>query len=390
MLIKGPEDEMIKKEQAFKTIRSILNEKGRDALYDLTGLAGGFPIKKEDKKLLETYIGPAIYEEKLQRLALEHLGGEKAIAFNRTTAGILATIIALTKPGDKIIHYLPESPSHPSIPESAKIRGAEYLEFDNIKKFHIPDKTSLIFITGATMDHQIIKIEEFKKIISLSKKKRIPVIVDDASGARIRTIIFKQPPAIKLGADLAITSTDKLMNGPRGGILAGKAELINKIKRVAYQFGLEAQPPLIAAMVRALEEFKPSKLLKTLKIRDKVHLELKMTFKGFQKTPTGVMIRPEEIKKEIQRHQIKTPLSPTDTSYLWAMILLKEHGIITIPAAGMPGASPTLRLDLSAADAQRLKPKTIIKILEESFEKLLENAEEPSKARKTILGGQHS
>lgn len=240
------------------------------------------------------------------------------------------------------------------------------------------------------MDHQIIEIREFKKIISLSKEKKIPVIVDDASGARLRTIIFKQPPAIELGADLAITSTDKLMNGPRGGILAGKAKLINKIKRTAYQFGLEAQPPLIAAMVRALEEFEPSNLLRTLKKRDKLHLELnKNVFKGFEKTPTGVMIRPEKIKREIQRHQVKTQLSPRDTSYLWAMILLKEHGIITIPAAGMPGASPTLRLDLSAADAQRLKTNNIIEILEESFKKLLETAKEPSKARKILLGGQN-
>ncbi|HHW04325.1 MAG TPA: TIGR03576 family pyridoxal phosphate-dependent enzyme [Methanothermobacter sp.] len=387
MLIKEPEDEILKKEQAFKIIRSILDKEGREAIYDLTGLAGGFPIKKEDKKLLETYIGPAIYEKKLEKLALEHLGGEKAIAFNRTTTGILATIIALTKPREKIIHYLPESPSHPSIPESAKIRNTEYLEFDNIKKFHIPEKTSLIFITGATMDHKIIKIKEFKRIISLSKEKGIPTIVDDASGARLRTIIFKQPTAIQLGADLAITSTDKLMNGPRGGILAGKTELINKIKRVAYQFGLEAQPPLIAAMVRALEEFKPSKLLRTLKKRDELHLKLKKSFKSFEKTPTGVMIRPEKIKKEIQKHQIKTPLSPKDTSYLWSMILLKEHGIITIPAAGMPGASPTLRLDLSAADAQKLEPDQIVNILEKSFQKLLKTAKEPPKAKKLLLGG---
>jgi len=386
MLIKRHEDEILKKEQAFKIIRSTIDRKGIEALYDLTGLAGGFPIKEEDKRLLETYIGPAVYEEKLKWLALEHLGGEEAIALNRTTSGILATIIALTKPGDKIVHYLPESPSHPSIPKSAKLRGAKYLEFDNIKEFHIPLGTTLIFITGATMDHKIIRIGEFKRIISLSKKAGIPVLVDDASGARLRTIIYKQPKAIELGADLAITSTDKLMNGPRGGILAGKARLVNKIKSIAYQFGFEAQPPLIAAMVRALEEFEPSKIIKAIKIRDEVHIKLKGAFKGFQKTPTGVMIRPEEIKKEIQRRHIKTRLSPQDISYLWAMLLLQEHGIITIPAAGMPGASPTLRLDLSAPDAQRLKPDQITKIIEETFQKLLKTIKEPAKA-KTILGG---
>lgn len=80
------------------------------------------------------------------------------------------------------------------------------------------------------MDHKIIRIGEFKGIISLSKKAGIPVVVDDASGARLRTIIYKQPKAIELGADLAITSTDKFMNGPRGGILLGKSRVSQQNK----------------------------------------------------------------------------------------------------------------------------------------------------------------
>lgn len=36
------------------------------------------------------------------------------------------------------------------------------------------------------------------------------------------------------------------------------------------------------------------------------------------------------------------------------MILLRS-GIITIPAVGMPGASTTIRLDLSSKDAERIK-----------------------------------
>ncbi len=385
MLIEGPSDEVLKKEQAFTMIRSILMDKGRSALYDLTGLAGGFPLKKEDKQLLETYIGPAIYEEKLQELALEHLGGEKAIAFNRTTAGILAIIMALVDAGDYIIHYLPKSPSHPSIPLSAKIQDAEYIEFDDIRKFYIPSQTSLVVITGATMDHQIIKVDEFREIVQLAGAADIPVLVDDASGARLRTVIFGQPKAIELGADLAITSTDKLMNGPRGGLLAGKAEFIDKIKPVAYQFGLEAQPPILAAMVRALEDFRPSNLLKAFRMRDELYSKLKIEFTGFKKTPTGVMITPRSIKEEIKRQNIETPLSAEDISYLWAMLLL-EMGIITIPAAGMPGASPTLRLDLSTPDAQRLGVGSISDIISESFKNLIKVVENPVMARRIVFG----
>ena len=68
--------------------------------------------------------------------------------------------------------------------------------------------------------------------------------MDDASGARLRTVVYKQPRAMDMGADIVITSTDKLMDGPRGGLMSGKSDIMIKIKSKAHQFGLEAQPPL--------------------------------------------------------------------------------------------------------------------------------------------------
>lgn len=70
------------------------------------------------------------------------------------------------------------------------------------------------------MDLDVMPTENFEKIVKMSGD--IPVFVDDASGARVRTVLYGQPTAIELGADLVITSTDKLMNGPRGGLMSGK------------------------------------------------------------------------------------------------------------------------------------------------------------------------
>mgnify|MGYP003306407706 CR=1 FL=1 len=81
-----------------------------------------------------------------------------------------------------------------------------------------------------TAGHPIIDEDEFKKVIEMAHEKGIPVMVDDASGARLRTVVFNQAKACDLGADIAITSTDKLMPGPRGGLMAGREDLIDKIK----------------------------------------------------------------------------------------------------------------------------------------------------------------
>lgn len=367
MLIDSSSDEVKRRDNALRIIGSILNEEGKAGIFDLTGLSGGFPLEDEDLGLIETYAGPALFEEQLTRLGIEHLGGEKVLAFNRTTSGIFATILALVKAGEEIVHFLPKSPSHPSIPRSAAVVEAVYTEFDDIDKFRVTDNTSLVIITGSTMDHDIIKTEEFDKVVEISKSKNIPIFVDDASGASLRTIIHKQPNAIDLGADMVIKSTDKLIEGPRGGLMAGKREFIDKVKSKAYEFGLEAQPPVIAGMVRTLEQFNPDRIFDAYHKKNIVYNALKKHFKNVQRTPTGIMLSADGLinELEISGHQID--LSAREVSFIFAMILLKNHHIITIPAVGMPGASATIRIDLASKDAEKIYTEFIVKAFIDSF-----------------------
>jgi L-seryl-tRNA(Ser) seleniumtransferase len=370
MLLNSPLDESNRREAALKIIDSKITNKDRKHLYDLTGLSGGFPLKKEDVDLLETYAGPAIFEEKLQPLGQEHLGGEKVLTLNRTSAGILATILALVKSTDQVVHYLPELPSHPIIPRSIKLLGASYAEYDQIADFKIVDKTALTIITGSTMDHQVINKEDFIKVVEISKAQNIPILVDDASGARLRTILYGQPRAMDMGADIVITSTDKLMDGPRGGLMSGRREYIDLIKSKAHQYGLEAQPPLTAGIVRALEQFSPDRILRSRDKREEIYQKLKKEFPGINKTPTGVMLKGEDLMAEIEYHDEK--VNQTESAQIMAMILLKEHDIITIPAVGMPGASSTIRLDMASKDAERIDAKYITQAFQSAIRKLNE------------------
>lgn len=381
MLTNSIIDEVNRREAALRIIKSILQKKGRKGFYDLTGLAGGFPILLEDKALLETYAGPAVFDDAVQTMGKIHLGGEKVLALNRTSSGILASVLALVNPGDEVVHYLPKSPAHPSIPRSAELVGASYIEFDNIEEFKVEDNTALVFITGSTMDHEIITQDDFLKVVEISKSKNIPVVVDDASGARLRTIVYKQPRAIDMGADIAITSTDKLMDGPRGGLMSGNEEIMQMVKSKAHQFGLEAQAPLVAAMVRALENLSPEKILMAFSDKHELKEALENQFTMVRETPTGIMLTPEAIDYELKQTGTETCLEPDDMAYLFAMILLRDHGIITIPAVGMPGASATIRIDLASNDAQRISSKELAEVFRKTFIKLISiaNNEEESK-----------
>jgi L-seryl-tRNA(Ser) seleniumtransferase len=155
-----------------------------------------------------------------------------------------------------------------------------------------------------------------------------------------------------MGANLVITSTDKLMDGPRGGLMSGDADLIDLIKSKAHQFGLEAQTPLIAGMARALEDFNPERILKAQDERKGIYKNLINDLKEINLTPTGFMLSAEGLMKELKYLNVTHSLSPKEAANILAMILLREYNIITIPAVGMPGASPTIRIDLASKDAE--------------------------------------
>jgi len=382
MIVDNSLDEVKKRENALSIIKSIVENKGRDFLFDLTGLSGGFIASPSELSLLETYVGPAIFEDALQEVGIEHMGGEKVLPLNRTSSGILATILALVKKDTNVVHYLAKLPAHPSIPRSCKLVGAEYFETDVFEEFSIPENTSLVVITGSTMDHQVIDEDEFRKVIEMAHESDIPVMVDDASGARLRTVVFNQSKACDLGADIAITSTDKLMPGPRGGLMAGRKDLIDEIKVKVNQFGLEAQPPVVLAMLNGIKNFNGDNLIESFKRKDQLFELLSRKFDYFEKTPTGVMITPENLASEIS---VSHNLSDNDLAFIFSFILLKNHGIITIPCVGMPGASATIRFDLSTGDAFNLDLDDLSKRILSSFDELLEVVGDEEKSRKIVF-----
>ena len=270
MIINNSLDEVKKRENALSIIKNMVETSGRLSLFDLTGLSGGFIASPSELSLLETYVGPAIFEDALQEVGIAHMGGEKVLPLNRTSSGILATILSLVEKDTNVVHYLAKLPAHPSIPRSCNLVGANYFETDIFDEFSIPDNTSLVIVTGSTMDHKVIDEDEFKKVIEMAHEKDIPVMVDDASGARLRTVVFNQAKACDLGADIAITSTDKLMPGPRGGLMAGREDLIDKIKIKVNQFGLEAQPPAVLAMLNGIKNFKEDNLINSFSRKDEL------------------------------------------------------------------------------------------------------------------------
>jgi L-seryl-tRNA(Ser) seleniumtransferase len=121
MLICSSLDEVKRRESALRFIANLLKGKERSSLYDLSGLAEDFQLKRVTSPCWKPTLGSYFFNSPPGR-GKKHLGGDKVAAFNRTSAAILATILALVKPGEEVLHYLPELPSHPSIPAVLNFR----------------------------------------------------------------------------------------------------------------------------------------------------------------------------------------------------------------------------------------------------------------------------
>ena len=70
MIVDDSLDEVKKRENALSIIKDIVENNGREFLFDLTGLSGGFIASPSELSLLETYVGPAIFEDALQEVGI--------------------------------------------------------------------------------------------------------------------------------------------------------------------------------------------------------------------------------------------------------------------------------------------------------------------------------
>lgn len=164
--------------------------------------------------------------------------------------------------------------------------------------------------------------------------------------------------------------------------MAGRKDLIDEIKVKVNQFGLEAQPPAVLAMLNGIKNFDENNLINSFSRKDELYDLLSGKFDNFKTTPTGVMISPKGLANEIE---VSHNLSENDLAFVFSFILLKDYGIITIPAVSMPGASATIRFDLSTNDAFNLNLNDLCKKIESSFNKLQEVVINEDKCREIVF-----
>lgn len=100
------------------------------------------------------------------------------------------------------------------------------------------------------------------ELAGLARKRRVPFVEDLGSGAVIDTttlpgLAHEPTPKeiLRAGADLVCFSGDKLLGGPQAGIIAGKAKLVQALKKDPFFRALRCDKLILAALQATAERY---------------------------------------------------------------------------------------------------------------------------------------
>jgi L-seryl-tRNA(Ser) seleniumtransferase len=334
--------------------RIVEERRGEGTLHNFTGLERSLSLGEVDESLLDDDLAPAFWGDRLTELALEHLGGEPGrddvFVANRLTAAIVAAMQILVRPGDTVVGVSARY-SHPVVVRAVLLAGGELVDTSGYDDFaaHLEREPALVVMTRLAVSYEALPREEIEEIVAATRRLGVRLFVDDAGGARVGPAVFGQPKTLELGADVGATGLDKYgTTGPRLGLLAGRADLVGRIRARGIELGLEARPMLYPAVVRSLERYSPERVRDLVAATNELADALEARFPWLARTPVAAKLEGEDVLAEVARRAgvqvTDCYLVPYEATAALAMLLLRDHGILTVHFAALPPGTSALLL----------------------------------------------
>jgi L-seryl-tRNA(Ser) seleniumtransferase len=394
-ILTSTEDDFQKLQLAW----SLIREKGAGNVFVLTGLDHKMPLEAEDLEFADDEIGPALSFDRLKTLTLDHLGGtpdkHDIAVFNRLTGATMATHLTLVKPGDTVIG-VSETHRHPSVLRAAAQAGARFIDTAGLAAFRdaiTHERPTLVVLTRLAVTYDLMPLEAIETVVRLAHGKGALVYVDDAGGARVGPAAFVQPKTLELGVDIGATGLDKYgTQGPRFGLLAGRKDLVGRIRAKGFEFGMEARQALYPAVVRTLEGYSPARVQALIDSTKSIAAALRpLLGNRLRETPTTVQIAADDILDiAMERGGLSgaPPVVPYEASAALSMLLLRDHNMLMVHFVGLPPGTADLLIKFVPPEtlARFGGPKKYADAVNSSLTKVGKLLREPAELRQVLLG----
>jgi L-seryl-tRNA(Ser) seleniumtransferase len=245
-------------------------------------------------------------ESVLQKLT----GAESAVVVNNNASAVLLVLSALANRKRVIISrsQLVEIGGGFRIPDVMKQSGAKLTEIGTTNKVHLRDYEEALAEQGGLVmrahrsNFKIVGFTEepeLKEIIDLTHKAGSVFVDDLGSGAMYDTAkygLVHEPTvqeSLAAGADVVCFSGDKLLGGPQAGIIVGKKELLDKIKKHPLARAVRADKTCLAGVTATILHY----------LKDEAEREIPI-LKMMSLTPKQVKGRAEAWRQELLQGEV--------------------------------------------------------------------------------------
>ncbi|NTV63668.1 MAG: L-seryl-tRNA(Sec) selenium transferase [Oscillochloris sp.] len=235
------------------------------ALAAMARVAAGYSNLEYDLATGERGSRTVHLEALLRRLS----GAEAALAVNNNAAAIYLALSALASGREVVVSrgQAVEIGGGFRIPDVLRQSGAQLVEVGTTNRTYLRDyaaaigeRTALLLRvhTSNFRLHGFVHETGLAELAELARARGVPLLDDLGSGTLLPTAPYgltpepTVPQSVAAGADLVTFSGDKLLGGPQAGLIVGRRELLEQLKRHPLARALRVDKTTIAGLEATL------------------------------------------------------------------------------------------------------------------------------------------